>query len=94
MRFLSIGSSALCIAIAFFTGVSFGAGQAKSRVTNLLHDSLSEEFISGREVLVDLVEIPPNATLDRHWHPGEEFHYYLEGEPEIEIDGKGDFGSE
>lgn len=88
MRLSGVGSSALCIVIAFYAGMSLGASQAKSRVTNLLHDSLSEEFTPGREVLVDLVEIPPNATLDRHWHPGEEFHYYLEGEPEIEIDGK------
>ena len=27
------------------------------------------------------------TTLERHWHPGEEFHYYLEGEVEIAIDG-------
>ena len=34
---------------------------------------------------MDLVEIPPNGQLDRHWHPGEEFHDYLEGDPEITI---------
>jgi hypothetical protein len=28
--------------------------------------------------------IPPNQKLDWHWHPGEEFHYYLEGNPVIE----------
>lgn len=89
MRTLAVGSSALCIVIAFLAGASYGASQAKSKVTNLLHDSLSEAFVPGREVLVDLVEIPPNGQLDRHWHPGEEFHYYLEGDPEITIDGKG-----
>lgn len=89
MRFLLVGSSALCIAAAFLAGASFGSSQAKSKVTNLLHESLNEKFIPDREVLVDLVEIPPNASLDRHWHPGEEFHYYLEGEPEILIEGKG-----
>lgn len=87
MRFLLAGSLATCIAVAFFAGTSFGASQAKSKVTNLLHDSFSEEFTPGREVLVDLVEIPPNTSLDRHWHPGEEFHYYLEGEPQIQIKG-------
>jgi quercetin dioxygenase-like cupin family protein len=60
-----------------------------SKVTNLLQTSLGERFVADREVLVDLVEIPPNSRLDRHWHPGEEFHYYLDGEPEITIDGKG-----
>lgn len=37
-----------------------------------------------REVLIDLVEIPPNQRLEWHWHPGEEFHYYLEGNSIIE----------
>lgn len=87
MRFLLVGSSVVCIVAAFFAGTSIGANQAKSKVTNLLHDPLSEEFTPGREVLVDLVEIPPNTALDHHRHPGEEFHYYLEGDPEIQIQG-------
>ena len=89
MRVIAFGTSALCIVVAFFAGTSYGASQAKSKVTNLLQDSLSEKFTPGREVIVDLVEIPANSQLDRHWHPGEEFHYYLEGDPEITIQGKG-----
>lgn len=89
MRILSVGASVLCIVIAFFVGATYGASQTKSKVTNLLQDPLNEKFAPGREVIVDLVEIPPNSQLDRHWHPGEEFHYYLEGDPEITIDGKG-----
>lgn len=89
MRVLAVGTAVVCIAIAFCAGASYGAGQARSKVTNLLHAPLSEDFAPGREVLVDLVEIPPNSQLDRHWHPGEEFHYYLAGDPEVTIDGKG-----
>ena len=89
MRAPGVATSLLCIVVAFLAGASHGADQARSKVTNLLQASLSERFIPGREVLVDLVEIPPNSVLDRHWHPGEEFHYYLDGEPEITIDGKG-----
>jgi len=58
------------------------------KLDNLLQQSLDDEFIRGREVVVSYVEIPPNTTMDRHWHPGEEFHYYLEGEVEIAIDGE------
>jgi len=38
-----------------------------------------------KDRLIDLVEIPPNQKLDWHWHPGEELHYYLEGDPVIEL---------
>lgn len=60
----------------------------KPKLTTLLQTPLAEEFTPGREVLVDLVEVPPNASLERHWHPGEEFHYYLEGDGTIELDGE------
>lgn len=76
--------------IVFAAGLLLGAvlpvfGHASgARVTNLLTAALSSEFTPGREVLIDLVEIPPNQKLDWHWHPGEEFHYYLEGNPVIE----------
>jgi len=59
---------------------------AESKVTNLLDVDLSTEFTPDREVLIDVVEIPPNQKLDWHWHPGEEFHYYLAGDPVIERD--------
>jgi len=87
MRAIPALSIATCFVAAFFAGATFGASQAKSKVTNLLHDALSDEFTPGREVLVDLVEIPANTSLDRHWHPGEEFHYYLEGTPRVQVDG-------
>ena len=58
---------------------------AGAKVTNLLTVALSTEFTPDREVLIDLVEIPPNQKLDWHWHAGEEFHYYLEGDPVIEL---------
>lgn len=75
----------------FAAGALVGAGvaavgnSAASKVTNLLTAALSPEFTPDREVLIDLVEIPPNQKLDWHWHPGEEFHYYLAGDPVIEL---------
>lgn len=61
------------------------------KLENLFQKQLYDEFAPGREIIVSRVEIPPNTTMDRHWHPGEEFHYYLEGEVEIVIDGDSTF---
>jgi quercetin dioxygenase-like cupin family protein len=58
------------------------------KMDDVLRMPLDPEFIADREVIVSVVEIPPHTTMDRHWHPGEEFHYYLEGEVEIAIDGQ------
>jgi quercetin dioxygenase-like cupin family protein len=33
----------------------------------------------GLEVIISDVVIPPNATVPRHYHPGEEFVYVIEG---------------
>jgi quercetin dioxygenase-like cupin family protein len=33
----------------------------------------------GLEVIISDVVIPPNATVPRHYHPGEEFVYIIEG---------------
>ena len=76
------------IALAFYTTVN---GQNQSReikIENLLLESLSEQFTPDREVRIDLVEFPPDTVFGWHWHPGEEFHYYLEGEVEIQIEGQ------
>lgn len=89
MRALTVGLVAGCVVAAFAGGVVYGENRAGSTVTNLFHAPLSERFAPGREVLVDLVEIPPHRRLERHRHPGEEFHYYLEGDPEIAIEGQG-----
>ena len=85
MRIVRLAVAALVLLAALLVGASVGASQQKSKVTNLLLDSLGAEFTPDRQILVDLVEIPPNTSLDRHWHPGEEFHYYMEGDPEIQI---------
>lgn len=75
----------------FVAGLVIGAAvpvfshSAGSTVTNLFTAALAVDFTPDREILIDLVEIPPNQKLDWHWHPGEEFHYYLAGDPVIEL---------
>ena len=53
--------------------------------TDLQHHDLS---VPGREVIQNRVEIGPEAPLVRHWHPGEEIIYVLEGSLEYQIDGQ------
>ena len=47
------------------------------KIDNLMTSQL--ELVEGTEVVVSHVQIPPNTTLPKHWHPGEEFVYVLEG---------------
>ncbi|MBI2427962.1 MAG: cupin domain-containing protein [Ignavibacteriales bacterium] len=90
MRYLFVMGSITILALILVSSKTPAESnsQAMPSFKNLITASLSEEFTKDREVLMDLVEIPPNTTLDRHWHPGEEFHYYMEGEVEIKIEGE------
>ncbi|MBD3669274.1 MAG: cupin domain-containing protein [Gammaproteobacteria bacterium] len=45
---------------------------------------------AGTEVVVSRVTVPAHASLPRHWHPGEEFAYMLEGSLTLLQDGKDD----
>ena len=45
----------------------------------------------GVEVIVSDVIIPPNATVPRHYHPGEEFVYIIEGSVVHVEEGKPEF---
>ena len=42
----------------------------------------------GREVVQVRVQIDPGMTASRHWHPGEEIVYMLEGSLEYQVEGK------
>jgi len=46
-------------------------------INNILMSQL--EIAEGIEIVVSHVVIPANTTLPKHWHPGEEFAYILEG---------------
>ena len=55
------------------------------RRTDLQEHDLS---VPGRRVIQNRVEIGPEAPLVRHWHPGEEVIYVLEGSLEYQIEGQ------
>ena len=44
--------------------------------------------IPGREMIQVRVELDPGVASPRHWHPGEEIIYVLEGALEYEIEGQ------
>ena len=58
------------------------------KLENLLKAEL--EGVDGTEVIVSRVTIPPNTSLPKHWHPGEEFAYIVEGSCVLWQDGKED----
>jgi len=47
------------------------------KIDNIMTSKL--ELVEDTEVVVSHVEIPANTTLPKHWHPGEEFIYVLDG---------------
>jgi|SRR6516164_759916 quercetin dioxygenase-like cupin family protein len=51
---------------------------------------LSRGDLTGKhmDIIVNLFELPPGATVARHIHPGEEVVYVLEGGTLEEPDGK------
>lgn len=53
---------------------------------------LTSELIGakGTEVVVSRITVPANTTLPRHWHPGEEFAYVLEGSLTLLQEGEED----
>lgn len=55
-------------------------------VNNILTSQL--ELTDGVEVVVSHVVIPPNTELPKHWHPGEEFAYVLDGTVILWQEGK------
>jgi quercetin dioxygenase-like cupin family protein len=52
--------------------------------------SAALDGVDGTEVIVSRVTIPPHTSLPKHWHPGEEFAYVVEGSATLWQDGKED----
>ena len=54
------------------------------KIENLLRDRLA--LAEDVEVIVSYLETPTNTTLPRHYHPGEEFVYILEGSGDLYVE--------
>ena len=70
------------------TGLAQHAVRAQLAGTNRTDLQRHDLSIPGREVIQVRVEINPGVTASRHWHPGEEIVYMLEGSLEYQVEGK------
>ena len=61
------------------------AQQPGVKRTDLQRHDLS---VPGREVVQARVELDPGVQFPKHWHPGEEIIYVLEGSLEYQVEGK------
>jgi quercetin dioxygenase-like cupin family protein len=85
MKTVQIAGSALLIAgIVLAQHTVQAQGPGLRRIDLQQHDL----GVPGREVVQARVEIDPGVTSPKHWHPGEEIVYVLEGSLEYQVDGK------
>src|ERR671914_2193926 len=76
------------IALMVFGGLAFHVAptqQPGTRRTQLQRHDLG---VPGREVIQVRVELDPGVVFGKHWHPGEEIVYVLEGSLEYQVEGK------
>ncbi len=88
---IGIGIGVLAFAGSWFGQASVANEQAAPPALNL-ESLLSGELggVEGYDVMVSRVTMPPNSELPRHWHPGDEIAYVLEGSTILRRDGKPD----
>jgi len=75
-----VAGAALALALAF-APTAMAHDEAASTPPPGSNERLRSPIaaLPGIEVIVSDVVIPPNATVPRHTHPGEEFVYVIEG---------------
>jgi quercetin dioxygenase-like cupin family protein len=88
MEIKKIKLISIVASIALMASGALGQSKPEPKIEDIFRQALAKEFTPEREVIVSVVEVPPNTTMERHWHPGEEFHYCLEGEIELQVDGQ------
>jgi len=74
------------LTLTFAAGRDVNAQTIGPQVTNLLKTDVAG--VEGKEWNVITVELTPGAVDTRHFHPGVELVYVLEGAGFLEVDGK------
>ena len=83
------GAAAAALACVIVTG-TLGVHLLSAQQSALKRTVLQKQDLSapGREAVMAVAELPPDAVAARHTHPGEEMGYVLEGTAVLEVDGK------
>jgi quercetin dioxygenase-like cupin family protein len=79
------------VAVAMLiAGTGLALQPARAQQPGIKRTDLQRHDLSapGREVIQARVEFDPGVEFGRHWHPGEEIIYVLEGSLEYQIEGK------
>jgi len=83
----------LALVLSFALGLALGltatqvlnAQQTPLKRTDLLKADLVG--MEGKELIVQLVEFAPRGASGKHYHPGHEANYVLEGSGSVEMEG-------
>ena len=83
-------STTLALVLVAGSAVALYANRAAPVLEGVSRKDLQRHDLAtpGREVVQTEVTLAPGVLAPRHWHPGEEIVYMLEGELEYVIDGQ------
>ncbi len=89
-RISRVGLSVLLVGIVACVSSSPVAGADETppprpKLETLLHAVL--EGVDSTEVILSHIDVPAGAAFPRHYHPGEEFVYVLEGSGTAQLKG-------
>jgi quercetin dioxygenase-like cupin family protein len=86
----TVGLLTLAVGVGIAGGILstqiLGAQPQPFKRTALLKTDLTA--VAGKEAVVLTVEGAPEVVIGRHYHPGEEFIYVMEGAVTLEVEGK------
>lgn len=89
----------IILVLGLMVAVAMMVGMATDRILNAQQEPVKRtplfkadvEGMAGKEVNVIMVEIAPGAESGKHYHPGDEIGYIVEGSATVEIQGKKPF---
>ena len=78
------------LSMALIVGSGLATQVSTAQVPGLKRTDLQRQDLSapGREVIQTRVELAPGTPFTKHWHPGEEIIYVLEGSLEYQIEDR------